>query len=323
MSKDASWLRGREIKKMPSIEGLNKKTKDIIHTIRDEWINDAPQLIELLDEIFPREYLELIKNTKQYQELESAYPTHKKALATKVLFEHGISSLKNDCTIDFDSKNYIKTIWIKGLQARAIKVVSPLYNAIIFKEKLQKFIRDNQAEFNCTLLPKPEIIKIIPHVSCKKLHKEGRLKGALFDYKVKWWFFSKEDAERIATEKSDHIAKFKMRAEYKAHDRMVDDNIDYIRDLIHGWLSLRGYIHESINSSRGFYATHIENILNMPSVRQLVSAVPIREVGLPLDAKVYFETAFENEMSNNPIFSAQVTKELEKRELDYLEYNEK
>lgn len=302
---------------MTSIAGLDKKLKDIIHKIRDEWINDAPKLVELLDVKVPQKYLKLIMNTQQYQELEFSYPTHKKALATKVLLEHGISSLENNCKINSDVKNNMKKIWIKGLKARATKVVLSLYNPMIFKEKLNQFIQDNQTKFNCILMPKKEIIKIIPHMSCKKLHKEGYLKGALFDYKVKWWFFSKEDAEKIAFEKSEHIAKFKMRAEYKAHDRMVDDNINYIRKLIHGWLYLLGYTQEGIDSNSGFFATLIENIFSMSSVKRLISTMPVENIGLPLDAKIYFETAFKDEIKNNLIFFSWVTKVLEERELDY------
>lgn len=307
---------------MQSIAGLDKKTKDMIHAIRDEWINNAPQLVEFLNEIVPNQYLELIKQTKHYQKLESAYPEHKKGLATKMLLKHAISNLKNNCTIDSNLKNHIKKIWVKGLQTRAIKVVVPLYKAIIYTEKLHEFIQDNQAKLNCTLLPQLEIIKIIPHVSCKKLHKEGYLKGALFNYNAMRWYFSKEGAERIATEKSDHISIFKMRAGDKAHDRMIDDNINYIRALIHGWLYLRGYTHEGIDSSTGFYATHLENILNMSSVKRLISTIPVEQIGLPLDAKIYFNTVFEDEMSGNPIFYARITKELEERELLYSEYNE-
>lgn len=300
---------------------IEKKHENAILVIRNEWINHAPKPIDLSHGKFSDKHLKLIIDAEKFKQLVVAYPAYIKVAATKLLYKYGMSSLLKKNVIDNDLQGYIKKLWILNLQARVMKLAVSLHKKIVFDEMFEKFIDDYQKKYSCTLLSKNEIVKIIPHLPLIKLHKEGQLKGALFDYTVKWWFFSKEDAERIAADKSDHIAKLKIRAKYKAHDRIVDENIDYIQRIVHGWLHLRGYICEGINSDHGFYATHIEYILNMPSVKQMISIVSVKEIGLPLDARVYFETVFENEMIHNSMFAALVTKELEERELDYLKYN--
>lgn len=293
-------------------------SNDAIKKIRDEWVANRPDIYELLDTSISNHYLSQIIRTEKFSKFKNAFQNNAKVLATRLLHKHGRLILKENGKIEAQLLAKIKEMWIKSLQQRAMKVVLPIHSAIIFDEKLNQFITDRQSTLNCTLLPKPEIAKIIPHLPLIKLHKVGRLRGELFDYKVKWWFFSKEDAEKISIEETEHIAKYRLFAQDKAHRKMVEDNIDRINDII--WHRLDGEGYEVSIGSDDFYL-FANKILNMRSVKQLISSASMAEtsLGLPVDASIQLENLFIEKMKTDKNFSSKLESELKRRKDDFLE----
>ena len=191
----------------------------------------------------PKYRSQIIKSDK-FLKFKSTYRVGAKVLATRLLHQY----VEQQYVISDDTEGKVKEVWIQALKKRTRKVISPVYNAIVFDEKLKQFVEDKERSLNCTLLPKPKITKIIPHLPLKKLHKEGYLRGGLFDYKVKWWFFSKEDAEKLAIEKNEHLCKYRQKAQDKAYTKMIEENVDHMQEIIWNWLYFEGY-YISINSA--------------------------------------------------------------------------
>lgn len=281
-----------------------------IRKIRDTWVEDLPDIMLLLNGMFPSKYLDVIWHSKEFKSLEFGYLGRSKLLATKILNE-SISSHTNE--IDSNELTKIKDTWIDALQERAIKVVTKVYDQILFDEIFRTFILENQAKLDCTLYSTPNIAKIIPHLPIKKLYKEGRLKGAHFTYVYSWWFYSKEDAEKIAKEEAEHIAKLSLRAKIKAHSQMIDKNIDHIKGVISSCLWSSGLDYRFQNK----YSAYFEKaIFDLKSVKQLVSALPIYEStdNLLKEAIDLLDSLFSEMLKNDKNFNLLVNLELEARE---------
>lgn len=293
-----------------------EKIKESIRLLRDKWVNSLPELDDLVVGLYPDSYLKQIQSTSHYKSLKAAFFHNKKVQATRLITKNLSFFMQDD---NFVESIKIKEVWLFALKNRAIKVMSPIYNTIIFNEKLYEFIEKHERKFQCKLISKSDIKKIIPHVSLSKLFKEGRLRGALFDYKVQKWFFSKEDAERILTEEYEHIKKYETIAHDKDHERMVECNIDYIKRYVWQWLYDEGYYISICDEE--FNRSLISEISNISSLKRLINSALLKDnhVGVIEIIDNYLSCWFTEKMQTDVNFSTNVKSELIKRELRHKE----
>ena len=148
------------------------------------------------------------------------------------------------------------------------------------------------------------------------------MRGALFDYKITKWFFSKEDAERISIEEHEHIEKYKSVAHNKNHERMIECNIDYIKKYIWQWLYDEGY-YISI-CDEGFNRFVLNQILNIPALKHVIHSISLKEnrVGVHEKIDIYLSQWFEKKMQTDVDFSSKVKNELAQRKLKNEEESE-
>lgn len=293
---------------MPKKFAISKK--DImqnIYNIRDKWVSDPPKIEELIDNHIPHSYYEGIRSSERFQQVMKAYPHYQLVLATKLLSKHG-ELLYKERNLNSSLENEIKIMWVNGLRYRAGRVATTVYNAILLEEKFSEFLDETQMKFKCIFLPTKEIKEIIPHISIPKLYKEKRLRGAVFNFKIKYWFYSKDDAERIAIEEAEFIAKYREKAREKERNLIIENNISTIESCFSYNLECYGGIKDV-----DFLATTLEEIFQLPSVKYLIYSGNVRKTGIPLEAEVFFDTKFKQEMKNNKKFENLVNAELKER----------
>lgn len=295
--------------------------KESIKILRDKWVESLPNIDVLMNGLYPDKYSKEIKCTTYYKKLTAAFYANKKVQATRIITNNLSLFIQNN---EFVECLKIKEDWLFALKKRVIKVTAPLYNAIIFNEKLTEFIENHEKTFQCKLLPKAEIEKIIPHLPLKKLFKEGRLRGGLFDYKIPKWFFSKEDAERIASEKYEHIKKYQIISQKKKHGEMIESNIKYIHDYICHWIYLEGCC---VAVTEEEFDHLFDSISNLPFLKHLVNNIPFGENNLGIHHKIedYLSQWYDKKIKSNNDFKIAVNDELTRRQLqdeeDELRYN--
>lgn len=249
------------------------------------------------------------------QPLQRHYAKRQQDLAKKLFMEKALPILKKGKALTDKQWQALSDQWRQDLAQAVTRVLQPLYRAWRRERALQAFLGEKQDRLNCTLLPKPDIQALLPHVNLAGYHRQGRLRGALFEDGIKLWFYAKEDAEKLAQTEAHKIAKQTAKAQAKALAEQTQGNRRCIEGLVWAWLWQAGYPFPLPQAQDPFLQALCEQTLALAEVQEAIAANRFSQPGfsLPKAAQAQLQATFEQAYTSDVDFAQSIDAEWARR----------
>ena len=194
-------------------EALDLDNKIIIEPILEklndpeltQTLENAPQINKRLN-TFIKNHQQRYRLMAKKQLLDECQKKRSLSESKLTKLQHSISQQCND-----------------HLKEKFDEIIKPAKRLI----RIQNFIAKHEQLLGVKLISKNETEKIIPHIGLKRLHKQGELRGALFEKNL--WFYAQEDAERLAIEKTDQIERLARIKERREKERKQQEHERYLK----------------------------------------------------------------------------------------------